>query len=329
MNAEPFDDFSGNFAPLRRELWSAENYSYKIFLKSLKPDYRKIGRDIALGYLALAVTLLVTAAMPAVGVWAGVAAGVGAVSVGYWIAYLQLFIHEGAHYNLAPTRAKSDRICNLLIAWMIGTNVAAYRTVHFQHHRALGTPEDSEHSYFFPLNLTFFVKGLFGIRAAEVVFARKSTVADAAERQVGSATDLPFNWALVAAPIVHGGIVAIAYWLGYWWVSIAWLVGVGMVFPFLGALRQVLEHRDENAMPDTDFTKISHGAITRLFPDGAFSSTFGGAGFNRHLLHHWEPSISYTNLSEFERFLMQTPARAYIERRRTTYMTTFLKLLSL
>jgi len=35
-------------------------------------------------------------------------------------------------------------------------------------------------------------------------------------------------------------------------------------------------------------------APDRLFGDDFFSCTFGGAGFNRHLLHHWEPQISYT-----------------------------------
>jgi hypothetical protein len=40
-------------------------------------------------------------------------------------------------------------------------DVRDYRKVHFQHHRALGTVDDSEISYFFPLNLMFFVKGVF------------------------------------------------------------------------------------------------------------------------------------------------------------------------
>ena len=34
--------------------------------------------------------------------------------------------------------------------------------------------------------------------------------------------------------------------------------------------------------------------------DGPLASTLGGAGFNRHLLHHWEPKISYTRFRELE-----------------------------
>lgn len=334
MNTQPdFYDFSGNFTPLRRELWDSKAFSYKDFLKSLKPDYAKVRRDVLLGYLALLLTLAVTALLPAIDIWPVSAALIGAISAGYWVAYLQLFIHEGAHYNLAPERANSDRFCDRWISWMVGTNVASYRAVHFQHHKALGTPDDSEFSYFFPLNLVFFIKGLFGIRALEVILARKAMTDEAtskrAARPAAPLKQPPFNWGILAAPAIHGGIVVVTYFLGYWWVSLAWIIGVGMIFPLLGALRQILEHRDEEAMPGADFTKIPHGALTRIFPDGPFSSTFGGAGFNRHLLHHWEPTISYTNLPDFERFLEATPARAIVERRRSTYGATFLRLLSL
>jgi fatty acid desaturase len=330
MTAEPFDDFSANFSAVRRELWQADGHAYRDFLKALVPDYGRVRRDVALGYAMLALTLIVTAALPSAGVPRIVAAVLGAASAGYWIAYLQLFIHEGAHYNLAPERAASDRFCDRYISWMAGTSVASYRQVHFQHHRAIGTVDDSERTYFFPLNLMFVAKGLLGIRAVEVVFARKAIVdratkAQTPKRGAGGGIATP----QLIAVLVHGGIAVVALVLGLWWVALAWVAGVGMVFPFLGALRQLLEHRDEGAAPDADFQTVPHGAVTRIFQDGPFGSTFGGAGFNRHLLHHWEPQISYTNLPEFERFLMTTRLRAVIERRRTTYAATFLKLLSI
>jgi hypothetical protein len=45
----------------------------------------------------------------------------------------------------------------------------------------------------------------------------------------------------------------------------------------------------------------------------------GAAGFNRHLLHHWDPAVSYTQFDAMEKFMMQTQYRAMIEARRTTY----------
>jgi hypothetical protein len=72
-----------------------------------------------------------------------------------------------------------------------------------------------------------------------------------------------------------------------------------------------------------------HGAFTRLFKGGIFANTFGGAGFNRHLLHHWEPQVSYTNLPELEAFLETTAMRHIMQQRRTTYRETFCRLFSI
>jgi fatty acid desaturase len=246
------------------------------------------------------IATCVLVALPVTGVMAWLAAGLGAISVGFWIAYLQLFIHEGAHFNFSPDRARSDLLCNLLIAWIIGTSVQKYRIVHFQHHRALGGVEDSEMSYFFPLNLLFIVKGLLGIRVLEVQASRKAlqkkeTVRDNSGKYVGLAG--------LAAHIV---ILHTTYVFGSVWLSLAWIAGVGAIFPFFGALRQLLEHRDERADAQANYFETDHGAYTRMFGSDAFSSIFGGAGFNRHLLHHWEPSISYTNLPELETCLLDT-----------------------
>jgi hypothetical protein len=101
------------------------------------------------------------------------------------------------------------------------------------------------------------------------------------------------------------------------------------VFPFLGAVRQLLEHRDDEADANIDYTQIAHGPFTRIFGSGPFSSTFGGAGFNRHLLHHWEPNVSYTNLSQLEEFLAGTEMQPTMNGRRATYSGVFLRFLAL
>src|SRR5262249_18789887 len=110
---------------------------------------------------------------PLLGVVPLVSACSGAVPIGYWIAYLMLFQHEGAHYNLAPARSVNDRLCDCLISRIIGTSVDQYRVVHFEHHRAFGTIEDTERTYFSSLNLSFIVRSLFGVRAFEVMRHRR------------------------------------------------------------------------------------------------------------------------------------------------------------
>jgi hypothetical protein len=56
-------------------------------------------------------------------------------------------------------------------------------------------------------------------------------------------------------------------------------------------------------------------------------STLGGAGFDRHLLHHWDPQVSYTRLPELERFLLNTKASAALSAKES-YISTFKRLFS-
>jgi fatty acid desaturase len=315
-------DYSNSFQRLRPMIANSQGTRYVDFVKTLSPHYGRLFLDIGLGYSALLVTCVLVVALPANGVMPGwLAASLGALLIGFWIAYLQLFIHEGAHFNFSPDRSRSDILCNLLIAWMIGTSVQNYRIVHFQHHRALGSVEDSELTYFLPLNLLFIIKGLSGIRVLEVLASRKTlqakkpTVRDQRGKYVGLAG--------LAAHIV---ILAATYIFGSIWPSLAWTAGVGAIFPFFGALRQLLEHRDERADAKANYFETDHGAYTRIFGSDVFSSIFGGAGFNRHLLHHWEPSISYTNLSELEAYLRDTDVVPLIAMRQSSYFKAFASL---
>jgi fatty acid desaturase len=130
----------------------------------------------------------------------------------------------------------------------------------------------------------------------------------------------------LAGLAAHLVILAATYIFGSIWLSLAWIAGIGAIFPFFGALRQLLEHRDERADAKANYFETDHGAYTRIFGSDVFSSIFGGAGFNRHLLHHWEPSISYTNLPELEAYLRDTDVAPLIEMRRSSYFKAFASL---
>ena len=322
----PHEDHSATFAAIRGELRDAEGTSFTALLKDLKPDFGAVRRDIALGYLGLLWSCASTVWFVHQGLL-GMAAGVifGAASIGFWIAYVQLFIHEGAHANLAKDRKTSDLVCDLFVGWMIGTSVRKYRKVHFEHHRAFGTTGDAENTYFRPLDLAFIVKALTGWRVVEVLAARSRLTAPKAKTaSEGVSRDrlvlvggIAAHLAILAALFLAGGPV------GGPAATLAWVVGVGVVFPFLGALRQLLEHRSLEARGRVDYREVDHGAYTRMFGKGPFARLFGAAGFNRHLLHHWEPSVSYTCFDELEDVFERVGMGPAMDARRTTYGAAF------
>jgi fatty acid desaturase len=325
--SEPFaadagDDYSNAFARVRAQLTDRRGVRLGEFVRSLAPDYRRVHLDILLGFFALAAGVAGAGVLQLSGVPLAAVALLAAIWFGYWITYVHLFLHEGAHWGLSDDRAKSDRICNASAGWLVLIDVRDYRNVHFQHHRALGTIEDSEISYFFPLNLIFFVKGLFGVRLIERGLSY---------RRQGGGGARQSNRQLVPAigAVVHLFLVVGLFWLGLTAAAAGWVIAMACVFPLLATLRQTLEHRDERASSDTDYSRVPHGAYTRLFGDGMFARTFGGAGFNRHLLHHWEPQVSYTRLADLERFLADTPIAAVMDRRRTSYTEAFRRLFSM
>jgi fatty acid desaturase len=335
------DDYSAAFHKVRFGLVDDRGQSYAEFVRGLRPDFARVYRDIGWGYSMLITTALIAIFTLHNGVPPWFVVAIGALSFGYWIAYLQLFIHEAAHANLAAERKESDRLGNLLVAWMVGTTVANYRKVHFEHHRALGTTSDTESSYFLPLNALFVLSSLCGLRAVEVLLTRRSCVqrsrsSGKSEQAAFDAEGIPCrSRASLIASHVRAGVlghivvILVAWWGGSWPLATAWCVGVGVVFPFFAALRPVLEHRDEVASSRIDYRRADHGAYTRLFGDDPLSASFGGAGFNRHLLHHWEPQVSYTRLPELEKFLGRTVMKTVMESRRSSYGAAFIRLFTL
>ena len=308
----------------RSALCDDAGVTFREFRKRLTPRFGVVWSQLALGYLALGATAFgVVVSADVAPSWLRVAGG--ALGFGFWLAYIQLFFHEAAHYNLAPGRALNDRLANLCVGAIHGLDIEAYRVVHFEHHRRLGTTMDTERSYFDPLNMRFIAEALLGIKAWRVLARRAEVVAaQDADRRRGTAAR---RQRFVAA-IIHVAVVGVGLATGEYSLAAAWVLGTVSVLPLFVSLRQLLEHRSETADAACDYTTRDHGAVNRLFGDGPLASTLGGAGFNRHLLHHWEPQLSYTRLQELEIYLRRTPAAEDIRRRQSTYLETFWALVS-
>lgn len=310
----------------RDNLVDRQGRTFKDLRRTLKPRFARVWADILLGYVALSAScagvVLLDQRFPRA--WALIAL-LGAFPIAYFIAFIQLFFHEAAHYNLAKTRRTNDVLADVFIGSLTGQSIEAYRVVHFDHHRLLGTREDTERSYFEALNVRFVVESLLGIRLLRVVLSRRAHVSARAKNSQAAATGT--RRMLLVGLVLNASITAGAAFTHCWALFFAWPFAMLIVHPTINALRQLLEHRRFDARSGIDYSTEDQGVMTRMFGSGPLASTLGGAGFNRHLLHHWDPQLSYTRFAELEQFLLETPAADALRSATTTYARAFLKLL--
>jgi fatty acid desaturase len=311
----------------REALFDENGQSFQDFRRGLKPNYARVWFDIGAGYVVLAALVGAIVAVDQLAPRAFVlTAVVGGLGIGYVLAFLQLFFHEAAHFNLARTRANNDLLANLALGLITGQNIKAYRVVHMDHHRLLGTPADTENSYFNALNSVFLLESLSGIRLLRVLSARSSHVAEKKANEAARAAKAARGMLLLGLGF-NLVLLGFCAWARCWSLLLAWPFGMIIVLPAITSIRQLLEHRSYDAKSETDYATEPHGAVTRMFGRGPIASTLGGAGFNRHLLHHWDPQLSYTNFAALEAFLLRTEAAPVIRNATTTYARAFLLLI--
>lgn len=304
---------------------NSKGVKYTEFKAGLKPNYPLVWFHIILGYLALIGVLVAAGYLQnnyTSYFWATIP--VAAILIGYIIAYIHLFIHEASHYNIAADRKRNDMLSNLFIGLIVGMDIGFYRVIHFDHHRYLGTTKDTEKTYFDGLNWRFLIESLTGIRVIKVMTNRdeKMKTNNSIDPKLLASNKKMF----LGGAFLNFCIVVALFATGNWQVALVWLIGMGVMFPFFAALRQLLEHRSEEAHAYIDYNTVDHGVTNRMFGTGAIASTMGAAGFNRHLLHHWDPQISYTRLKDVEKFLLDTQLARPMDKTRTNYIKTFFKL---
>jgi len=306
------------------EVTGKDGAPYAVFRNSLQPRYPKVAFDIAKGYffllLTAGITLLIDHRFHIL--W-WIIVPVSAILIGYSMAYLALFIHEAGHFNIHPDKKINDRLATLFLCLPFGLSMRSYRKIHWQHHVHLGTQEDTEVSYFNSLSKLFILETLTGIHLLRTV-TRKEKNDVLTKDQVRQSRLM-----LLAGTLIHAIILMASFLTDNWPFAIAWILGFGIFFPFFATIRQILEHRDEFAHKTTDFYKLPHGKVSRLFVHTLLSSSFGSAGFTRHMIHHWDPQISYTRLKDIEDFLTGSEKTASIIRSsKTSYRSVLKKLLA-
>ncbi len=319
------DDYSGGLGKVVGSLMGPGQITVAGFAPTLQPIYWRARLDLLAGWIALLASLVPALMGDLAGPigWRLMATALSSVLTGYWIAYIALFLHEGAHFGLAQDRRLNDVLTNLFVGLLVCQDVQRYRPIHWQHHLNLGGTEDPERSYFNAFSLGFILRTLTGIQVLMVLATRRRF---AVQGRNTVARSFP---AVAAAGIaMHAFFLSVLVAASAYATAASWVVAVGLVFPFFGAMRQLLEHRREDADASIDYRLTPHGAYTRMFLAGPIGSTFGGAGFRRHLLHHWLPQVSYTNYDALEAFLEQTELSGIMAARRTSYFSTACRLFS-
>ncbi len=316
---------SDNGTPHLPSIVSAEGARWIDVRRSLTPRYGVVWRDIALCYLLLVLGVAAVAAVERTGPLAvAVTTAVPAVVwTGYWLHALFLFGHEAAHSNLAPTRRRNDRVADWSVWLLFGSTTKNYRRTHMTHHGHLGDHQDTETTYHLCMSALNLVKAATGLFVLEVLLRKARQSAERAEpaervraRSSGTAAGV---LASVRSAALHLAVVGLLFFGGFPVAAATWVLGVACAFPLFATVRTIVEHRRADAACAVDFAVELHGPVNRLFGTGLVSRYFGSAGFNRHLLHHWDPAISYTRFDEMERFFLSTPLAAEMEASRTGY----------
>jgi fatty acid desaturase len=303
---------------------TAETRNWSEFKKTLTPRYLKVWADISYAYvmLGLGLGLVYYFSLLQIGLPATVLATlVSALWIGFWHANLNLFMHEASHYHIHPVRKKNDTLANWFITSHVCQDIKSYRHSHWQHHLNLGRHNDPEFSYFNYPSLKFALRLLLGVQAIHMFLHRKNVASKLKSKDSSKQFDTLIRFVIIQLTVL---VLAIA--LASPAVAIAWFIGLFGFFPFFNAIRQILEHRSISADPRTDYSEVDHGPVNRMFGDRFFARIFGGAGFNRHLLHHWDPEISYTRLADMEKFFMYSSLKCAIEESRASYWTTLVQI---
>lgn len=309
------------FRRWRDELTDASGLGYAEIKKQLTPRYAWLWTQIGLAYLFTAsIVVALVMLQPVLSTWWQyvIAVWLGALGIGFLVAFFALWFHEATHFHLHPNRMWNDRLANWLLGILLIHDVRTYRRVHFAHHKHLGECEDTERNYFDALGVRTLLESLTGIKVMRTLLIRS----DVKKADVSKATNSPETyreWVSTTGKILHFAVICTSVYFGEYMLAAAWAVGVISMFPFFAALRQLMEHRRPDADPACDYTQEAHGAYTRIFKGRLFANTFGGAGFNRHLIHHWDPGISCTRFVEMECFLEQSQLGEFYRSRKTTY----------
>ena len=301
---------------------SSEGLSYTKFRQTLKPDYSKTWLHIISGLLSLSALLYIFIIVEdKIPNWYILTIPVFSILAGFIIAFINLFVHEAGHYYLHRDKKTNDLMANIFLCSWTGLHIKVYRRIHWLHHQHLATDSDPEHSYFHALSGKFILETISGIHVLRILLNKNNTHVIEKESRKRS-----FIMLLIGL-ILNSTFLFAAIWFNHYQLAIVWILAMLVFFPFFATVRQLIEHRDELAASDNAFYNSPKRKTSRLFTNSIFSILLGSAGFNKHMIHHWDPVLPFTALEKVEVFLADCDkTKEIIKESKTTYFAAIKKL---
>lgn len=244
--------------------------------------------------------------------------------LGFWFQSLHLFVHEATHFNLHKNKKINDLFGNILSIFFMGLLIKDYRKKHWDHHKNLGTISDAENSYFNSIKLKNIISYLLLINIFKKIlqnFKKKKTNFSLNNNFIKRIL------VILLFVFIHFVNLGLIFFSINPVGSVIYLFSFFIIYPFFAVTRQILEHRSCDADDDIDYSEVNHGEVNRLFGNNFFSRFYGAAGFNKHLLHHINPNISYTKFKNLEKTLNEnTKYKELLEQSKSSYGGIFFKL---
>ena len=305
-----------------KEAINSKGLSYEEFRRILIPEFAKTWYAIFIRIFILLLILFLFLQIEIIYPnWYLISIPLFSILTGFMIASLNLFVHEAGHYYLYPDKKINDLLANIFLCSWTGIHISVYRKIHWKHHQLLSTPDDTENTYFNPLTPGFIFEGLSGIHLLRIILNKNNRLF------LGKDLRKKSIMMLITGIIINSTILFLAFWFSYIQFAIVWFLAMLVFFPFFASIRQLIEHRDELAGADKNFYQVPQRKISRLFTNSLFSRYFGSAGFNKHMIHHWDPQLPFTSLNKAELFLADCERTGnIIVSSKTNYFTAFKNL---
>ncbi len=212
---------------------------------------------------------------------------------------MQLWTHEGSHYNLFKNHRLNDLWTDFFFSTPLGVTVEKYRSHHLTHHAHLATSGDLERWQFsenlaqnkLPKLILKALLGYYGFKTALIY--------------INNNKDLKrFQIDRFLMTIFWNSLIFLACYFSSRWYCyfLVWVLPIFTISPCINILRTTSEHQPmgfKGTFQDISTTAIARTTKPNFFQKWVMYQT----NFNYHVEHHLYPNIPFYNLPALNKHL--------------------------